>query len=526
MKERATISALEPAVRLSERDRKRVTLGLTVGIFVSALEMTVVAAAMPTIVSHLGGLSLYSWVFSAFMLASTITLPLWGKLSDLYGRKTFYLLGLGLFLLGSMLAGQAQSMNQLIGFRVVQGLGAGALVPLGMTIAGEIFSLPERVQKQAVFSSAWGIASVLGPTVGGFITEHLSWRWVFYMGVPFGLAAALLVATALPTHRRTKARAKVDAAGALALTGASLCLLLLTSGRSFQASRLVSLNLMLAVSFLLSLALFLWLERKNPDPILPLELFRQRVIGLPMLMSFSTGMAMLGAIAFIPLFVQWALGASPSLAGSSLMPIFLGWVIASIVATRLTLRVGFRPVIIAGGMALVAGFLFLSQFSEPISFWKIVGSLALMGVGMGFCAIMILLLVQHSAPRGQLGSATASVIFLRSLGGAVGASVMGAVTNERLHWSWPLVDERIRAQLGRQVFEDVLSQPDILINGSHHLALSAEALEIFRQLLGQAIRGAFLVGLVMAVTASLASFFLPETLAARSTDRSAIAPKV
>ncbi len=517
MKGHTTVSVLEPAVELSERNRKQVTLGLTVGIFVSALEMTVVAAAMPTIVSHLGGLSLYSWVFSALMLASTITLPLWGKLSDLYGRKTFYLLGLGLFLLGSMLAGQAQSMSQLIGFRVLQGLGAGALVPLGLTIAGEIFSLEERVRKQAFFSSAWGIASVLGPTVGGFITEHLSWRWVFYLGIPFGVAAALLVATALPAHHSTRTTVKVDVAGALALTVASFCFLLLTSGRSLPPPRPAFLNFILAITFLLSLMLFFWVERKSPDPILPVGLFHRRVIGLSMLMSFLTGMAMLGAIAFIPLFVQGALGANPSLTGSSLMPLFLGWVIASIVSTRLTLKLGFRPVIITGTIALVVGFLFFSQFSKSVSFWKIIGSLALMGVGMGFCAITVLLLVQHSAPRDQLGSTTASVIFLRSLGGAIGASVMGAVTNYRLHWSWPLVDERLRLQVDPRVL-DVLSHPDLLINGQR--VLSPEALEAFRQLLGTALQGAFLVGLIAAGIASLASFFLPEVLTARPTNSS------
>ena len=484
-----------PPEALTEQVRERVIFGLTLGIFVSALEMTVVAAAMPTVIAELGGLSHYSWVFSAFLLASTVTLPVWGKLADLYGRKRFYLLGLGLFLLGSALSGQARTMGQLIAFRIVQGLGAGALIPLGLAIAGEILSFEERARKQALFSSAWGIASILGPIVGGYITEHLSWRWVFYLGIPFGLAAALLVGRTLSSQRRSVAAARVRIGSAVMLMGASLSLLFFAEGGISNLHKGLLLG-----GFITLLALFLKMERGDPEPFLPVDFLSERTISLSLLVSWLTGMAFLGSIGFFPLFVQGALGESPVMAGKSLLPLFLSWVVSSIIASRLTLRVGFRSIILLAAVTLVAGFAMLTPLGGAPSLGKAFAALMLIGVGMGLSNVTILLLVQYSVPAERLGRATASVIFLRTLGGALGASLLGAVTNWRLRaqGEMPAVD-------GRSL-ELILSS-----RAASVAALSSEAVAELRSLLGRALREAFTVGVIIAVFTLLVALFLPRT---------------
>jgi EmrB/QacA subfamily drug resistance transporter len=507
MKERATISALEPAVRLSERERKRITWGLTIGIFVSALEMTVVAAAMPTVAAHLGGFPQYSWIFSAFLFASTITLPVWGKLSDLYGRKRFYLLGLALFLLGSVLAGQSRTIGQLIAFRVVQGLGAGALIPLGLTIAGEVLSFEERARKQALFSSAWGIASVVGPIIGGYVTEHLSWRWVFYLGVPFGGVAALLVGGALPTETRRRSGGGVSIVEILALIGASLSLLLLLEGHfSMRLSKML-----LALLVVSSIILFK-VGRRNPDSLIPAEFFRERTMGLSLLVSWLTGMVLLGALGFFPLFVQGALGGGPSLAGRSLLPIFLSWVIFSILASRLTLRVGFRPIIVVAMLVLLVGFSWLTPVGGAPALGKVLGALALIGMGMGLSNVTILLLVQYSVPSDHLGRATALVIFLRSLGGAIGANLLGTITTWRLRVLWSGRGEHMGVPLDVRLLEEFISRRGAVIS-----PIPSEALQ---HILGRALQEAFVLGGIVAALALLAALFLPKGRTSRREERS------
>jgi len=507
MKERTTISALEPAVILSERDRKRVAWGLTVGIFVSALEMTVVAAAMPTVAAHLDGLPQYSWIFSAFLLASTITLPVWGKLSDLYGRKRFYLLGLALFLSGSVLAGQARTIGQLIAFRVVQGLGAGALIPLGLTIAGEILSFEERARKQALFSSAWGIASVVGPIIGGYVTEHLSWRWVFYLGVPFGVVAALFVGGALPTDTRRRSNGGVSVIEILALVGASLSLLLLLEGH-FS----VRLRGMLFILLVASAIILFKVGRKNPDPPIPAEFFRERTMGLLLLVSWLTGIVSLGALGFFPLFVQGALGGGPSLTGKSLLPIFLSWVIFSILASRLTLRVGFRPIIVVAMLALLVGFSWLTPLEGGPTLGKVLGALTLIGMGMGLSNVTILLLVQYSVSPDCLGRATALVIFLRSLGGAIGANLLGTITMWRLRVLWSWKGEHVGVPLDVRLLEEFISR--------HGTVISPIPSEVLQQILGRALQEAFVLGVIVAALALSAALFLPKERISRWEERS------
>ncbi|OFW29077.1 MAG: hypothetical protein A3H97_15915 [Acidobacteria bacterium RIFCSPLOWO2_02_FULL_65_29] len=408
--------AARPSVMLTARRRWAVTAGLLLGIFLAALEATVVSTAMPTVVAHLGGLDRYSWVFSAYLLTSTASVPLWGRLSDLYGRRSVYLAAIALFVIGSMLAGVSQSMLQLVLFRAVQGLGAGGLIPLALTIIGEIYTLAERTRMQAVFSSVWGVSSIVGPLVGGFITDAISWRWIFYLNLPFGVIAAFVVHRTLPEHASSRAVAVDWRGGLLLFLSTTLLLVALT-----EASPLW------ALIALASIVAFGYVERTVSDPIVPFSLFRNRTVRVATVIGFLSGMPLFGAIAFIPLLVQVTTGGSATSAGQILTPIYLTWVLASIVAARLLLRIGVRAAAIAGMAAM-----FVSLTALP---WLAVGSsrawlfadMALMGTGLGFAMLSLLLAVQHSVSRAELGVATSLNLFARSIGGAVGVATMGAI---------------------------------------------------------------------------------------------------
>src|SRR5262245_53881339 len=282
------MSSQTPAVVLTKGRRWVVTAGLLLCLFLAALEATVVSTAMPTVVASLGGLDRYGWVFSAYLLTSTASVPLWGRLSDLYGRRRLYLIAIVLFLVGSMLAGVSQTMLQLILFRAVQGLGAGGLIPLALTIIGEIYTLAERMRMQALFSSVWGVSSVVGPLVGGIITDTISWRWVFYLNLPFGLIALFIVHRTLPEHARG-GKIVVDWLGGMLLFVSTTLLLV-----ALSTPTVVSVVLALA-----SIAVFVQVERKAPEPILPFALFRVRTVAVATAVGFLAGIGLFGAIAFI-----------------------------------------------------------------------------------------------------------------------------------------------------------------------------------------------------------------------------------
>jgi len=407
--------------------RAVVTLGVLGGSFLAAIEATIVATAMPTVVQQLGGLAHYGWVFSAYILTSTVTMPLWGRLSDLYGRRPFYLAAVGLFLTGSALSGAAQSLPQLILFRAVQGTGAGGLLPLGMTILGDLYTLEERARTQGLFSGVWGLASIVGPLVGGYVTEALSWRWVFYLNVPFGFVAAGLVGVALvdvPRHSRPR----IDYVGAC-LFMAAVGLFLLALGQTGLREAVLPPPVVgaLYVGAAVLAGLFVRTELRSAEPILPLDLLSDRLVAATTLAGFLVGIAMFGALSYVPLFVQTALGGSATQAGTALTPLLLGWVAMSIVTGRVLPRVGYRPMIV-GGLALVClGFFGLLRVGHGSPVSALYVDLGLMGLGMGMTMLSLLLALQGAVPRSRLGIATSVAQFTRSVGGAVGVALMGAV---------------------------------------------------------------------------------------------------
>ena len=456
------------------------TLGVLGGSFLAAIEATIVATAMPTVVGQLGGLAHFSWVFSGYLLTSTVTMPLWGKLSDLYGRRRFYMAAVGLFLLGSALSGAAQSMWQLILFRAIQGVGAGGLLPLGMTILGDLYTLKERARTQGLFSGVWGIASIVGPLVGGYVTEALSWRWVFYLNLPFGAVAATLVGIALREPGAT-ARPRIDVRGALVMMAGVAALMLALGQTGERGGALAAWHV--AGLYALAAALVAWflrIERRSAEPIVPLDLFADRLVFAVTLSGFLVGVAMFGAISFVPLFVQTALGGTATEAGHALSPLLLGWVTMSIVTGRVLPRVGYRPMILGGLTLVTLGFLGLLRVGHTSSPTSLYVDLGLMGLGMGMTMLSLLLALQNAVPRQRLGVATSVGQFTRSIGGAVGVSTMGAIVAASL----PV--------------------------GASHPPLAME----------RALHNAFVFGAVVAVLALIAALRVPSGLPTASAARS------
>ena len=403
-----------------------VTVGIMLSLFLASMESTVVATAMPTIVGQLGGLENYSWVFSAFMLASTTTVPLYGKLSDIYGRRRLYVLAMALFLIGSVLSGLANTLTQLILARAVQGIGAGGIMPLAFILIGEMFSLEQRTRMQGLFSGVWGVSSIAGPLLGGFIVDNLSWHWIFYINVVPGLIAGALVAFAWKDRVYSHERPAVDYAGA-ALLSVSVVLLLIGLMELGTSQGL----LFIASAFALFAVLF-QVERRAADPILPIALFRDKLFAIATSHGLFTGWAVFGTISFIPLFVQSVLGASPTQAGITITPMLLGWVGASIFGTRILLKVGYRRLSLIGTSIFFVGATLLAALGANGSQPLVMVFVTMMGIGMGLSIPAFVIAVQTTVERRHLGTATSMLQFSRSMGGTLGVSVMGAALSARL----------------------------------------------------------------------------------------------
>lgn len=499
-----------PTLVMSARRRWAVTAGVITGMFLAALEATVIGTAMPTVIAALGGLNHYSWVFSAYLITSTVTVPVWGKLSDLYGRRLFYQIGIAIFLLGSVLSGMAGSMTQLIVFRAIQGLGAGALVPLGMTIIGDIFTVAERARMQAYFSGVWGFSSVIGPIVGGFITDRLSWRWVFYINLPVGLVAALILGLALKEPKRIE-RPSIDYAGAALLMAAiTMLMLALVEGGASLSTLLSPRNLALFAGAALLTACFVWIERRAADPLIPFQLFRNRVVTVSVVAGFLAGVGMFGAISFVPLFAQGALGATATEAGSLLTPLMLSWVGMSVVGGRLLMRVGYRPTCITGFALLTLGFVLLSTYQRETARLWLYLDLILIGAGLGLTMLTLLIAVQQSVARSQLGIATSLNQFSRSIGGAVGVAVMGAVLSAGLAAQLGEVARRESSVLTLERAAELAANPNALIDPQARAALPTGVLDALRGAMAAAIHNVFWVGTVLAGLALVVSFYLPR----------------
>lgn len=493
---------------MSGKRRRAVTAGVLLGMFLAAMEMTIIGTAMPTVISALGGLNHYSWVFSAYLITSTVTVPVWGKISDLYGRRLPYQIGIALFLIGSMLCGMAGSMTQLIIFRAIQGVGAGALMPLAMTIIGDIYTLQERARMQAVFSAVWGLSSILGPLIGGFITDQLSWRWVFYINIPFGLAAALTIGFALQEPKLRK-KPRIDYGGAITLTLAITALMMALVESSSVQALLEVRNIILFLVFGVLFLAFVAIEKRVPDPIIPLSLFRNRTVSIAIAATFFAGMAMFGATSFIPLYAQGTLGATATQAGSMLTPLMLSWVFLSIIGGRMLLRFGFRPTAIAGLALILLGFVLLSLRQNSENRIWIYVDLGIVGAGLGLTMLTLLLAIQQSVERAQLGIATSLNQFARTIGGAVGVAVMGAMLTAGLETQLAEAASKPDAALTPALARELAADPSALINPEARASLSAQVIELLENAFSFALHNVFWFCAAISAVALIAAFWIP-----------------
>jgi EmrB/QacA subfamily drug resistance transporter len=407
--------------------RKLVLTALVVAMFLAAIEGTIVATAMPSIASRLGGFSLYSWVFSSYLLMQAVTTPIFGKLADLFGRKPVFIVGVLIFLVGATLCGFAQSMGMLVAFRFLQGIGAGAVLPMSATLAGDLYSLRERGRIQGYLASVWGISSILGPLAGGIIVDHVDWHWIFWLNIPFGLVSVGLIALFL--HEKVEHRRRsIDFAGAgLLLAGLSALMLALTQAEDWGARWAVGL----ATGAVLTLLLFVRQQRSAPDPMMHFELWSNPIIRRGNLAILCAGIAMIGLITFLPTFVQGVLGGSALAGGFTLSGMSIGWPLASVFAGRSFIRLGVRTLVRAGGAFVTAGALVVGLFATEGALQAGLGAF-LMGMGFGLLNTTYIVAIQTSVPWAQRGVATATNMLMRNLGNAIGAAMLGGMLNIRL----------------------------------------------------------------------------------------------
>src|SRR5205085_285543 len=424
---RATLNRNEQVNATMTRKAKiTIIIALMLGMALAALDTTIVGTALPSIVGKLGGITLYSWVFSAYLLTSTTTVPIYGKLADLFGRKPVFLFGTAVFLIGSAACGAAQSMEQLIIFRAVQGLGAGAVLPIVLTIIGDIFELRERARVQGFFSGVWGLSSIIGPALGGVIVDHFSWRWVFYINIPFGLLSAFLLIITLKENVERKQRS-IDYLGTLTLTFGIIALLfaLLQGGVTWAWTSLPSLGLFALAVVLI--ALFLFQETRASEPILPLTLFSNRIIAISSIGGVVLGVVLFGVTSYVPLFVQGVKGGTATSAGITLGPLLVAWPIAATLSGKIILRYGYRLTAVVGAMlvAIGVGLVMLLQVGSTLPY--IVIAMLVIGTGLGLMSTAFVISVQNAVPWNVRGVATASTQFFPTIGGTVGVALMGTI---------------------------------------------------------------------------------------------------
>ncbi|WCK54940.1 MDR family MFS transporter [Aneurinibacillus sp. Ricciae_BoGa-3] len=479
-------------------NRKAVLISIMLSMFMASIEGTIVATAMPNIVAELGGFSLFSWVFSVFLLMQAVTIPIYGKLSDLFGRKPVFILGITVFLVGSTLCGFARTMTALILFRLIQGFGAGAVQPIASTIVGDMYTLEERAKIQGYLSSVWGISSIVGPALGGVFVQYVHWSWVFWLNIPLGVAA--IVGISLFLHEGIeKHNPGIDYAGSILLMVwvSSLILILTQGGTRFAWTS--GPIILLAVVFVVTIALF-WLRETRADaPVMPLRIWRNRLIAVANFASLTTGAVMIGVSSFLPTYVQGVMGYSPIVAGFTLSAMSFGWPVASAIGGRLMMKIGFRKNALIGGCSLVAGAAILLSIHPQQSLYITGAGALLIGVGMGFASTTFIVSIQSSVDWETRGAATAGNMFMRILGNTIGAALFGGLLNNRLQNELSLHGLHIPL--------------DQITGGLLHTGKNAmlpATLHVIQQALHGSLHAVYFGVLILAVASLAIIFFLPQ----------------
>jgi EmrB/QacA subfamily drug resistance transporter len=474
--------------------RRHLVFGcLMLAMFMVAIEATVVATAMPQIVARLGGFSVYAWVFSAFLLTQTATTVLFGKLADLFGRKPVMITGLVVFLIGSILAGFSWSMGALIGFRLLQGLGAGAIQPTAMTIVSDLYTIDERRRTQSYMATVWGVSAVIGPLAGAFIVQHWAWAWVFWINVPLGVLAVAGMMVFLHEGVEHRSR-RIDWGGASLFTIAVSALLLAISPTS--GGGILTHPLVFAAIAILATPAFLFWERKAPEPMMDVELWSQPTIAAANVATLAAGVGLIGLTACLPIYVQAVLGLSPIVSGLTLTSVGIGWPIAATISARVFLPWwGMRTTLRLGAVLMVVGgaaFPFLGKGETGL--WLFSAGAFLMGAGMGMMSYTAILLLQASVEWNRRGAATASNVFARLLGNTLGAAVMGAILNLGLK----LAGARVTPDEVRALMDRTSGAPTPAVDQG------------LRAALGSSLHWVFVAMFVLCVATLVAAWMMPK----------------
>ncbi|WP_047150399.1 MDR family MFS transporter [Aneurinibacillus tyrosinisolvens] len=482
-------------------NRRIVTIAMMVATFLAAIEVTIVSTAMPRIVSDLGGIKLISWVFAIYLLTSTVTTPIYGKLADLFGRKIIFTIGTIIFLIGSMLCGMAQSMDQLIWFRALQGIGAGAVLPVTFTIIGDIYSFEERAKIQGLFSAIWGIAGIAGPLVGGFFVDVISWHWIFYINVPFGIIAMIMVWVSLKENFE-KRKKHIDYAGAVTFTIGTTALLyaLLTGGENYAWDSTIILGLFVAAAVFL--AWFTFIELKSPEPMLPLKLFSIREISISNLASFLASAILIAINAYLPMWVQGIYGAGATTAGLTLAPMSIGWPIGAVLSGRMLIKGGARKTSLIGVVAIFIASVWLSTITMTTSYLVLAAIMFIAGLGFGFSITIFTVVVQSSVDWNLRGAATASNSFVRTLGQTFGIAIFGTLFNNA-----------ITTYMSAHAQEPGISKGgdmNRLLNPEQVKAMPAHLVQVMREGLAYGLHHIFITLSFIAAATFIATLLLPK----------------
>ncbi len=488
-------------------------------IFLFAIDATIVSTSMPTIVARLGGLDLYSWVFSIYMLTSALTTPIFGKLADLFSKRRLMLIGIAVFLLGSTLCGAAQSMEAMIAFRAIQGLGGGAIYALSFIVIGVIFSADQRAKMQGIISGIWGVASVLGPLAGGVIVEHWSWRWIFFVNLPLSVIATALIVIGLKEERAEKRQPKLDLAGTITLL-IGLLLIFYALAQSAHAHRALNGE---TIGFIGAgatvLIIFYFVERRAAEPLIPLDLFEIRLYKSAAAVATLSAMGVFGAISYLPLYLQGVLGFAASRAGLVVLVLSSFWTVGSLLAGRWINSTGYRAVAILGTGVLSFGYLLFVVPLFGSGVFTAIVSAAAIGVGMGMTNLTTLVAAQSAVATRRIGVATSTIMLFRTFGAAFAVSLMGTVMLGRMQQA--LIQLREAHSQVAPALWNKLANPQNLLEPITRGQIPADLLPSLIASLGDALWYAFLTGLVLMLLGIGASFFMSSAAPAQTSGEKA-----